>query len=195
MSEYTSGLGESIGFLLHILPDTEEFGRMETDLELKAPRCFHATAFQMETLAAILPVILPGFWTATLDLKDAYLHIPMHSSARQWLRFYPNGAAYEFRVLPFGLSAVPRTFTWTVKSIAEFLRRRGIHIFCVSGRLTYYSANFPAPRAGCPYSRRAGLAAGLHHIPEEVFPSESRITSLVESIRILMRRKVAVVRL
>ena len=36
----------------------------------------------METLKAILPVLRPGSWGATLDFKDAYLHIPMHHSAR-----------------------------------------------------------------------------------------------------------------
>ena len=85
--------------------------------------------FKMETLAAILLALRSGYWAASLDLKDAYLHVPMHSSARRWLRFHLNGAPYEFRVLPFGLSAAPRTFTMVVRAVAEFLRERGIRIF------------------------------------------------------------------
>ena len=85
--------------------------------------------FKMETLSAILLALRPGYWAASLDLKDAYLHIPMHRSAWRWLRFHLNGAPYEFRVLPFGLSAAPRTFTLVVRAVAEFLRERGLRLF------------------------------------------------------------------
>ena len=85
--------------------------------------------FRMETLAAILQVLGPGYWGVTLDLKDAYLHVPIHPSSRQWLRFAIQEQAFEFRVLPFGLTSSPRVFTRIVKTIAEFLRPKGFTLF------------------------------------------------------------------
>jgi hypothetical protein len=64
-----------------------------------------------------------------LDLKDAYLHVPVHVSSQKWLRFAVEGKTYQFRVLPFGLATAPRTFTRLVKVVAECLRRRGRSIY------------------------------------------------------------------
>lgn len=85
--------------------------------------------FRMETLAAVLRELQPDWWGATLDLRDAYLHVPIHPSDRRWLGFSISGVAYRFRCLPFGLSTAPRTFTRVVKTIAEHLRRRGQYVF------------------------------------------------------------------
>ncbi len=85
--------------------------------------------FRMETLRAVVGVLSPHQWGATLDLQDAYLHIPIDPGSQKWLRFALNNRAYQFQVLPFGLSTAPRTFTRIVKVIAEFLRRRGIQVY------------------------------------------------------------------
>ena len=85
--------------------------------------------FRMESLQAILPELETGWWAASLDLRDAYLHVPMHHSSRKWLGFYVNQVPYQFTCLPFGLSTAPRTFTRVVKVVAESLRRRGHRIF------------------------------------------------------------------
>ena len=47
----------------------------------------------------------------TLDLRDAYFHVPVHPAHLQDLRFVLEGMAYEFIVLPFGFSLAPHTFT------------------------------------------------------------------------------------
>ncbi len=85
--------------------------------------------FRMETLAAVLQVLGPGYWGATLDLKDAYLHVPIHPQSRKFLRFALQGRTFEFKVLPFGLASSPRVFTRVVKTVAEFLRPRGFTLF------------------------------------------------------------------
>jgi hypothetical protein len=83
----------------------------------------------METLAAVLQALQPGYWGATVDLKDAYLHVSVHHQSRKWLRFCIQGQSFQFKVLPFGLSTSPRVFTRVVKVIAEFLRPRGYVLF------------------------------------------------------------------
>jgi hypothetical protein len=86
-------------------------------------------SFRMETLAAVLQALQPGYWGATVDLKDAYLHVSVHHQSRKCLRFCIAGQSFEFKVLPFGLSTSPRVFTRVVKVVAEFLRPRGYVIF------------------------------------------------------------------
>jgi hypothetical protein len=211
------GAQRAVGFLLHLFPYPEEDGGVETDLEPEAPQWLYAPRpFRMETLSAILTVIQPGGWGATLDLKDAYLHVPMHESARRWLRFYMNGAAYEFRVLPFGLSAAPRTFTRVVKSVAEFLRRGGIQIFVY---LDDWLIVAPTPQllqrdilTVCELVSRLGFL--INHaksklVPTQrilylgavvdlrvgrVYPSEPRVAALVACASQLLGRSTAVVR-
>ena len=83
----------------------------------------------MESLAVILNAPIRNTWAASIDLKDAYLHIPIHPADWKWLRFKLGHQTYEFRCLPFGLSTAPRVFTRVVQEIAELLRRRGVQIF------------------------------------------------------------------
>ncbi len=67
--------------------------------------------FWMITLKQILSQIRPGDWFMSLDLKDAYFHIQVAPHHRRFLRFSFEGVAYQYKVLPFGLSLAPRTFT------------------------------------------------------------------------------------
>lgn len=60
-----------------------------------------------------------------LDLKDAYLSIPMHEFCRRFLRFKWQGRVYEYTALPFGLSAAPRK---TLKLVLATLRATGIRL-------------------------------------------------------------------
>ena len=83
----------------------------------------------METLKSILQSIRAGFWGVTIDLKDTYLHVPVHPSSRKWLQFKIGDQSFEFRVLPFGLSTSPRVFTRIVKVVAEYLRSKGFIVF------------------------------------------------------------------
>ncbi len=67
--------------------------------------------FRMITLKQILSQIRTEDWFCSLDLKDAYFHIQIAPHHRRFLRFAFEGVAYQYTVLPFGLSLVPRTFT------------------------------------------------------------------------------------
>ncbi|KAL0165753.1 hypothetical protein M9458_037597, partial [Cirrhinus mrigala] len=67
--------------------------------------------FKMLTLKQILSHVRSGDWFLSLDLKDAYFHIQIAPHHRRFLRFAFEGVAYQYTVLPFGLSLAPRTFT------------------------------------------------------------------------------------
>lgn len=62
---------------------------------------------------------------ATIDLKEAYLRVPIAKSSRKYLRFRFDNDLYEFTAMPYGLSSAPRTFTKIMKEVITYLRTRG----------------------------------------------------------------------
>jgi hypothetical protein len=82
----------------------------------------------METLAMVLRQPIKNKWAASIDLKDAYLHIPIQPRDQKWLRFKILGQAYMFKCLPFGLSTAPRVFTLVVRAVGAYLKRRGVNL-------------------------------------------------------------------
>nr|KAG5708402.1 hypothetical protein BaRGS_026129 [Batillaria attramentaria] len=82
-----------------------------------------APSFSMETARALRQSILPGEFAVSLDLTDAYLHVPMHRSAQKFLRFAIDGTVYAFRAMPFGLNISPWAFTRIMDSVMSTVRR------------------------------------------------------------------------
>lgn len=62
---------------------------------------------------------------ASIDLKDAYLLVPVHKNFQKYLRFSFDGKLYEFLCLPFGLCTASFLFTKLTKPIIHQLRSRG----------------------------------------------------------------------
>ena len=84
--------------------------------------------FRMDTTKDVAMLLSPGDWAASVDLKDAYFHIPLNRRSRRFLRFGWNKKLFQFLVVPFGLSTAPFIFTMVTKPIAAFLRSRGIRV-------------------------------------------------------------------
>ena len=59
--------------------------------------------FRMETLSVILPQLSSQDSAATIDLKDAYLHVSIHPQSRRLLGFSLRDRTFLYKVLPFGL--------------------------------------------------------------------------------------------
>ena len=86
--------------------------------------------FRMECLSSVLPSINATEWAATIDLKDAYYHIPIAKESKRILGFAIQDSHFQFRALPFGLRTAPRIFTRLIRIMVAELRRRGLKIFC-----------------------------------------------------------------
>lgn len=84
--------------------------------------------FKMENLETVRYLVRKGDWFLKLDLKDAYLTVPVNRSQQKYLRFAWRGRVYQFGCMAFGLSPAPRIFTKILKVVVSFLRRRGIRI-------------------------------------------------------------------
>jgi hypothetical protein len=85
--------------------------------------------FKMHTPQSILRMIHKGNWLASIDLKDAYFHVPMDPQFYKYLRFAFHGKSYQFRVLPFGLSTAPRVFTKVLAPVVGYLHQQGVHLY------------------------------------------------------------------
>ena len=73
--------------------------------------------FRMETPESIRSSLKKGEWVTSIDLTDAYLHVPIHPQSRKFLRFHYRGTSYQFSSLPFVLATAPLVFTSLVKEV------------------------------------------------------------------------------
>ena len=86
------------------------------------------TPFRMETSQTVLRAVRRNNWMVSIDLKDAYLQIPIHPASRGFLRFTAGGKTWQFRVLCFGLSTAPQVFTRVMAPVSGFLHQLGIRM-------------------------------------------------------------------
>ena len=93
--------------------------------------------FRMKTTRFICQAVRPADWAVSLDLKDAYLHIPIHRDYRNLLRFCWRNRTFQFKVLPFGLATAPRVFSRVVASLAAICHWKHIilHTYLDDGLL------------------------------------------------------------
>ena len=84
--------------------------------------------FKMETPESIRASLRKGEWVTSIDLANAYLHIPIHTQSQKYLRFHFQGVTYQFTSLPFGLAAAPLIFTSTVKEVKLIALQSGIRL-------------------------------------------------------------------
>ncbi|KAL0199366.1 hypothetical protein M9458_007906, partial [Cirrhinus mrigala] len=80
--------------------------------------------FKMLTTKRMLTCIRRQDWFAAIDLKDAYFHVsilPRH-------RFAFEGRAYQYKVLPFGLSLSPRVFIKVMEAALDLVLRHLSHL-------------------------------------------------------------------
>ena len=88
--------------------------------------------FKMTTPRAVTHALHKGDWGVSVDLKDAYFHVPIHRKSRRLLRFAVEGSdgvrAFQFRALPFGLTSAPRVFTKVILPIGHLAH---VHAVCL----------------------------------------------------------------
>ena len=77
----------------------------------------HVPTFKMETAENIRDSFQQGEWVTSLDLTDAYFHIPIHPRFQKYLRFNVGDRSYQFTALPFGIATAPLEFTMVAKGV------------------------------------------------------------------------------
>ncbi|XP_074483968.1 uncharacterized protein LOC141763298 [Sebastes fasciatus] len=84
--------------------------------------------FHMLSTADVLQNVTRHSWFTSIDLKDSYFHVPIALPHRQYLCFAFEGKAFQFKVLPFGLSLAPRVFTRCMRAALAPMQARGMLI-------------------------------------------------------------------
>ena len=120
---------KSLGFYsrLFLVPKPHQRWRPVIDLS-RLNTFLHVEKFKMETPESIRTSLIPGEWVSSIDLSDAYLHIPIHPNSRKYLRFCYNSQVFQFTSLPFGLATAPQVFTMIVKEVKLMALSRGLRI-------------------------------------------------------------------
>ncbi|XP_020780058.2 uncharacterized protein LOC110159790 [Boleophthalmus pectinirostris] len=104
-------------------------GDLRPVLDLRGLNMFlKVLPFKMLGVKQVLQAILPGDWFTSIDLKDAYFHVPIAPHHWRFLRFAFRGEHFQFKVLPFGLSLSPRVFTRCVSAALSPLQVQGLRI-------------------------------------------------------------------
>ena len=120
------------------VPGAQVRWRMETSPNLKSLNQFVVPHhFKMESIRTLEGVLQKDDWLLKLDLKDAYLSIPIHQNHQHFLRFPWKGQLWQFKALPFGLSSAPWVFTKVTKPISSILRKLGIWLILYLERPSY----------------------------------------------------------
>ena len=121
------------GFYSRLFLVRKATGEWRPIIDLSSLNVFvHCPSCTMETPRSILRALQQGQWLTSQDLKDAYFHIWINLADRCYLRFCHNGTAWQFTVLPFGLSTSPRVFTKILKtctSLCPPTSGKAAHVF------------------------------------------------------------------
>jgi hypothetical protein len=84
--------------------------------------------FKMEGVPALRELIEKDDYICKVDLKDAYVVVPIHTESQDYLSFENEGVVYRYKSLAFGLSIAPRIFSKIMRYAIEPLRKEGIRI-------------------------------------------------------------------
>ena len=120
---------QSGGFYGRLFVVPKSSGGWRPVLDLSALNRFLDTPrFRMETSVSIRDAIRPMDWAVSIDLKDAYFHIPIYKSDRKYLRFVWQGRVFQYKALPFGLAPAPWVFTRVVREVCAHVRLQGFRL-------------------------------------------------------------------
>ena len=86
-------------------------------------QCNH---FKMEGVPALRELLDKNDYICKLDLKDAYVVMPIHENSRDYLTFFHQGVVYKYKSLAFGLNVSPQVFSKLIKYTLEPLRKSEI---------------------------------------------------------------------
>ncbi|XP_073488866.1 mediator of RNA polymerase II transcription subunit 1-like [Aquarana catesbeiana] len=96
----------------------------------------------MESIYSVINILPQGTFMATIDLQDAYLHVPIKEGHQKFLRFAIQGLAttlhLQYMALPFGISSAPRIFIKIMAEALKGLRQQGIGVIPYMDDLLFF---------------------------------------------------------
>ena len=93
----------SPGFYSRIFVVPKKTGDLRPVIDLKILNThLKSKPFKMETPHSIRKSLDQNMWVFSIDLKDAYFHVPIHPASRKYLRICRGNQVFQFKALPFG---------------------------------------------------------------------------------------------
>jgi hypothetical protein len=77
----------------------------------------------MEGVPVVKETLRPGDWLCTVDLSDAFFHVPLDPNFQKFFQFRWAGKLYQYKACPFGWSRSPQWFQALTRHIAMICRR------------------------------------------------------------------------
>ncbi len=84
--------------------------------------------FKMETLMRVLPLICPGDWFGSWDVRKKYYNVAVHPDFQRFFCFEFEDQRYMFKCLVMGISTAPFIFSKLMGALVHFARAAGIDI-------------------------------------------------------------------
>ena len=104
-------------FLARIFAVPKPNGKVRLILDVSQLNEFiHVPELSFKNHGDFRKALVPPAWIVTLDLKEAYYHVPMHPRLHKFLALTCWGKLFYFKVLPFGLAPAP----WVFQSLMSF---------------------------------------------------------------------------
>ncbi|CAJ0926027.1 unnamed protein product [Ranitomeya imitator] len=114
------------GFYSNLFIVPKKNGTVRPILDLKLLNKFvRVRRFRMESLRSVIASMEKGEFLASIDIQDAYLHIPIFPSRQRFLRFAVQEQHFQFVALPFSFATAPRVFTKVIAAAVAILPRHG----------------------------------------------------------------------
>ena len=99
---------------------------------------------KMEGASMIKDLLQPGDWMCSLDLKDAYLTVPIAKEHCKYLCILWDGKVFKFTCLPFVFCSTLRVFTKLLCSVMAYLCSQGVRtIIYLDDILVMYNQSKP----------------------------------------------------
>ena len=76
----------------------------------------------MEGIELVKSLVRREDFMVSIDLNQAFYHIPLAQDQRNYFAFDFMGTRYAFTCLPFGLTASPRIFTKVLRPVIKLAR-------------------------------------------------------------------------
>ena len=99
--------------------------RLITDLSI-LNKFLNPPKFHLPSINLLKQSLPKGSWLAKVDLKDAYLHVPVNHYYQRFLAFRWGEKIFQFQAMPFGLSIAPSVFQGLMNYPLKLLKEKSI---------------------------------------------------------------------
>ncbi|KAK3888163.1 hypothetical protein Pcinc_007765 [Petrolisthes cinctipes] len=135
-----------------------------------------APYFLMHNHKSLVDTLHPPAWMSTIDLKDAYLHVPIRQCLHKYLAFSFGSKLYFFRALPFSLNVAPHIFTCILRWPLSLLHLQGINVIaCLDDWVIWDTSHELTAKAVNTATSLLSNLGFLINIPKSHLPSSTDV--------------------